>query len=208
MDGLPRPASASSFNSDHLPTTSTPPLKQENKPTGWAAIAQKAAALPEQDLTPAASPSLAARTFNNPTTVPRNRKGQRIDPPTPEYLRDEVIRLKKLKLCNVHFLKPPCPYGAGCPHQHHPATTPTKKDLEILKLVARMAPCTYGSGCDDPRCIYGHRCPAPEAKDLRALRERGGEVGGKNCIFGAECRFPEELHGMDTTVVKTKVVRG
>jgi len=208
MDDLPRSASASSFSSNHVPTISTPHLKQENKPTGWAAIAQKAAALPERDLTPTASPSLAIRTLNTSNAVPRNRKGQRIDPPNPEYLRDDVARLKKLKLCNVHFLAPPCPYGAGCPHEHHPVTVPTKKDIESLKLVARMAPCTHGSGCDDPKCIYGHRCPAPEAKDLKGLRERGGKVGGKDCIFGSACRFPEELHRMDTTIVKTKVFRG
>ncbi|KAI4785104.1 hypothetical protein E4T44_14190 [Aureobasidium sp. EXF-8845] len=42
--------------------------------------------------------------------IRRNRKGQRIDPPTPEFKKDEVNRLKKLKLCNAYHLRGDCPY--------------------------------------------------------------------------------------------------
>lgn len=52
------------------------------------------------------------------------------------------------------------------------------------------------------RCIYGHRCQAPERLDpTKWPSERG-----KTCIFGPECVFPPELHNVDTNAVKvTKV---
>ncbi|KEQ60374.1 uncharacterized protein M437DRAFT_9982, partial [Aureobasidium melanogenum CBS 110374] len=115
----------------------------------------------------------------------RNRKGQRIDPPTPEFKKDEVNRLKKLKLCNAHHLRHNCPYPDGkCEHDH--LYKCNAKELETLKLVARMSACIHGSDCSDAGCIYGHRCPFPES------RESGSK--GKPCINGENCRFPPEMH--------------
>jgi hypothetical protein len=126
-------------------------------------------------------------------SIRRNKKGQRIDPPTPEFKKDEVNRLKKLKLCNAHYLREDCPYPDGkCSHDHLYKTT--AKELETLKLVARMSACIHGSECPDPKCIYGHRCPFPESKDA--------SMRGKTCINGKNCRFPDAMHNMDMIAVR------
>jgi hypothetical protein len=120
--------------------------------------------------------------------------------PTIKYDKTEVDRVRKMKMCNVHYLRQECPYGDKCTHKHD--RKPTKQELEWLKVVARMAACRNGSGCDDPKCIYGHRCQAPERLDKAKFLHDGG----KSCIFGPDCVFPAELHSMDTVVVKmTKV---
>ena len=126
-----------------------------------------------------------------PDHVPRNRKGQRIDPVI-KHDKEEVDRVKRLKLCNVHFLRRQCPYGDGCSHDHK--YRPTHNELKTLSLVARMAPCVRGSECEDPKCLYGHHCMAPEGREK-----------GKLCIFGDGCKFPRDLHGIDR--VSVKVVR-
>jgi hypothetical protein len=114
-----------------------------------------------------------------------SQAGHRVDAPVKVYNRDEVNRIKKMKLCNVHYLRPPCQYGSGCSHKHD--FRPLKGELATLRLVARMAPCMNGPQCDDSECIYGHTCPAPDRKDGRL-------EGGKPCIFGKECRFTREMH--------------
>ncbi|KAI9655922.1 MAG: hypothetical protein M1831_004767 [Alyxoria varia] len=126
-----------------------------------------------------------------PEHVPRNRRGQRIDPVI-KHDKEEVDRVKRLKLCNVHFLRRQCPYGDGCSHDHK--YRPTLNELKTLSLVARMAPCVRGSECEDPKCLYGHHCMAPEGREK-----------GKLCIFGDGCKFPRDLHGIDR--VSVKVVR-
>ncbi|KAI5205312.1 hypothetical protein E4T42_04186 [Aureobasidium subglaciale] len=125
--------------------------------------------------------------------VPRNKAGQRIDPPTPEFKKDEVNRLKKLKLCNAFHLRHGCPYPKGkCEHDHTYKCNP--KEVETLKLVARMSACIHGSECSDVSCIYGHRCPFPESRE--------GSMRGRACINGENCRFPAEMHNMDLTIVR------
>ncbi|KAF2825693.1 hypothetical protein CC86DRAFT_34066 [Ophiobolus disseminans] len=130
--------------------------------------------------------------------IARNRAGQRIDPPCRSYDKAEVDRVKRLKLCNVHFLREECPYDSSCTHLH--AYKATKDELSTLRLVARMAPCSNGSGCQDIKCIYGHRCPAPPHRTHPVK-------GTKSCIFGESCKFPPELHDIDTNVVKMLVIR-
>ncbi|KAH0346042.1 HIT-like protein, partial [Aureobasidium melanogenum] len=155
--------------------------------TSWAMAAKKGAAVkaPPQS-------SIKERELSI-DGICRNRKGQRIDPPTPEFKKDEVNRLKKLKLCNAHHLRHNCPYPDGkCEHDH--LYKCNAKELETLKLVARMSACIHGSDCSDAGCIYGHRCPFPES------RESGSK--GKPCINGENCRFPPEMHKMDTTPVR------
>ncbi|KAI9827352.1 MAG: hypothetical protein M1819_006995 [Sarea resinae] len=146
-------------------------------PSTWASAAMQA---PAYVASPPATPQ--------PTTqgVPRNKYGERVDP-EPKYDRNDVKRIKSLKLCNVHHLRGDCPYGDECSHDH--TYKLTKSELETLKYIARLAPCRYGKECDDPECIYGHRCPL-------------GKPGSRDCIFGDKCRFPEELHGVDTNVVR------
>lgn len=156
--------------------------------TSWAMAAKKGAAVK------APPKQVVSEKEQLPADgIRRNRKGQRIDPPTPEFKKDEVNRVKKLKLCNAHHLRRNCQYADGkCEHDHSYKCNP--KELETLKLVARMSACIHGSECSDVGCIYGHRCPFPGSK-------QGGSKE-KPCINGAECRFPAEMHNMDTTAVR------
>jgi hypothetical protein len=180
---LPRTPSSSTLASDGLAAATKPAL------TGWAAKA--AAPAPPMTELP------TYRRVIRDEVVARNRSGQRVYPSCKDYDKSEVDRVKKLKLCNVHFLRHECPYDANCTHVHN--YKPTKEELNTLRLVARMAPCVHGSGCDEMKCIYGHKCPAPPA--------RNGVKGTKSCIFGEGCKFAPELHDIDTNVVKTLVVR-
>jgi hypothetical protein len=156
----------------------------------WAALAAAPAPPPKKE-EPIYKPA------QRDEVIARNRDLQRVDPPCRDYDKTEVDRVKKLKLCNVHYLRQECPYGNECTHSH--AYKPTKEETNTLKLVARMAPCVYGTACTDVRCIYGHCCPAP--------RSRNAVKGTKTCIFGDQCKFPVELHDIDRNVVKTLVIR-
>jgi hypothetical protein len=180
---LPRTPSSSTLASDGMPAI---------KPTmnSWAAKA--AAPAPPFSASPSYLPA------NRDEVIARNRSGQRVDPHCRDYDKTEVDRVKKIKMCNVHFLRKECPYEDNCTHLHNYA--PTDGEIATLRLVARMAPCQNGSGCSDIKCIYGHRCPAPSAKTKLPK-------GTKNCIFGDACKFPDELHDIDCDVVKTLVIR-
>ncbi|KAJ5398035.1 hypothetical protein N7509_006148 [Penicillium cosmopolitanum] len=127
-----------------------------------------------------------------PKTVERNKYGQRVDRLDFKSIpRDELNRLKKLKLCNYHFLLGECPNEENCYHDHDRKLT--RQELHILSAIARMTPCRFGLECDDPECIYGHRCPQ-------------SEPGKKTCFRGDSCRFEPVAHGIDTNIVKvTKV---
>lgn len=127
-----------------------------------------------------------------PRTVERNRYGQRVDRFDFKSIpREELNRLKKLKLCNYHFLLGECPNEESCYHDHDRKLT--KQELHVLSAIARMTPCRFGLECDDPECIYGHRCPQ-------------SEPGKKTCFRGDTCRFEPVAHGIDTNIVKvTKV---
>ncbi|KAG9843213.1 hypothetical protein KCU98_g5518, partial [Aureobasidium melanogenum] len=176
------------LHSRHVSASSNQSVESSAMPvTSWAMAAKKGAAVKAPPQSSTKERELSA------DGIRRNRKGQRIDPPTPEFKKDEVNRLKKLKLCNAHHLRHNCPYPDGkCEHDH--LYKCNAKELETLKLVARMSACIHGSECSDAGCIYGHRCPFPES------RESGSK--GKPCINGENCRFPPEMHNMDTTVVR------
>tara|TARA_R110002003_G_scaffold109_3_gene9109 strand:- start:1247 stop:2194 length:948 start_codon:yes stop_codon:yes gene_type:complete len=179
---LPRTPSASTLASDSFPNL--------GKTVSWASKA--AAPPPPVSDAPVYKPALREE------QIARNRAGQRVDPQTKDYDKTEVDRVKKLKLCNVHFLRKECPYDTNCTHAHK--YNATADEIRTLRLVARMAPCTNGSGCQDLKCIYGHRCPAPPHKYNHVK-------GTKSCIFGEACKFPPELHDIDMNVVKTMVIR-
>ncbi|KAL2819127.1 hypothetical protein BJX63DRAFT_382445 [Aspergillus granulosus] len=128
---------------------------------------------------------------SRPKIVERNKYGQRVDRLDIQSIpREEVNRIKKLKLCNYLFLQGECP-NDNCHHDH--SRKLTKSELQTLTAVARMTPCRYGLECDDPECMYGHRCPQ-------------SEPGRKDCYWGSNCRFNTAAHGIDTNIVKvTKV---
>lgn len=124
-------------------------------------------------------------------TVERNKYGQRVDRLDFKNIpREEMARIKKMKLCNFHFLLGECPNN-NCYHDHTHKLT--KNERVILEAIARTTPCHYGLECDDPDCIYGHRCPQ-------------SEPGRKDCYWGSSCRFDTAAHGIDTNIVKvTKI---
>ncbi|KAL4912275.1 hypothetical protein BDW62DRAFT_26094 [Aspergillus aurantiobrunneus] len=128
---------------------------------------------------------------SRPKVVERNKYGQRVDRLDIQSIpREEVNRIKKLKLCNYYYLQGECP-NENCHHDH--SRKLTKTELLTLTAVARMTPCRYGLECDDPECMYGHRCPQ-------------SETGRKDCYWGSSCRFSTAAHGIDTNIVKvTKV---
>jgi len=191
MAGLPGTSSCSTTTSDD-PSTPKP-----TKPTTttWAS---KAAAPAPPPAAPAPPVQPVKMVKESEAVFARNRVGQRVDPYCKDYDKTEVDRIKRMKLCNVHFLRAECPYDKQCTHIHNYELT--ADEAETLRLVARMAPCIYGSGCADPRCIYGHRCQAPRSKTHHAKDT-------KSCIFGDTCKFPPELHDIDTEIVKLLVVR-
>lgn len=178
-----RTPSSSTLASDGLPVTAKPILN-------WAA---RAAAPP-----PPSSPKPNYEPVSREEMIARNRHGQRVDPATRDYDKAEVDRVKTMKLCNVHFLRQECPFKDNYTHVHD--YKPSSGEIATLRLVARMAPCQNGSGCQDVKCMYGHRCPAPYARNVL-------DKGKKPCIFGEACKFPIELHDLDCNVVKTLVIR-
>lgn len=144
-------------------------------PQTWASTATM---LPTRMASPPATPKPSQST---PQGIPRNRYGQRVDP-EPKGDRYDARRVKTLKMCNVHFLRGDCGFGGDCTHSH--TYKPSAGELATLRYVVRLSPCRMGADCDDPKCMYGHHCPA-----------------GNPCFLGENCRFPEEQHNIDTRVV-------
>ena len=139
---------------------------------------------PEVIASPPPTPKPASSKVDSTSSeveVPRNRYGYRVDPEI-KFDKVEVYRIKKLKLCNVHYLRGDCYYD-NCTHDHD--YKPTKAELHTLRCIARMVPCRMGGECDDVKCIYGHRC-----------------LAGSPCVFGDKCKFSEDMHNVDTRVVK------
>lgn len=164
---------------------------QTAKPANsWAKLAITAADLPQTNTAPPREQVPVAR---------HNKKGQRIDPPIPVVEESELYRVKKIKMCNQHYLgKDGCGRPSGkCGHRHD--YRPSASEMKTLVRVSRETPCRNGVGCDEPACIYGHRCPFAVATE--------GTMRGIGCLMGTDCRFPIEMHGItDSTAVKfTKI---
>ena len=136
--GAIRTPSASTTNSSMNPMASS-----------WASTA---ISTPAHVASPPPTPKPA--TSKTANEIPRNRYGQRVDPYM-EYDKNEVKRVQKIHMCNVHYLRHDCPYGDDCTHDHF--YSPNKNELKTLKYVGRMTPCRFGTDCDDTKCIYGHR---------------------------------------------------
>lgn len=130
------------------PTPSSAASSMNPMATSWASTA---VANVGRMVSPPPTPQPAPATAQ---TIPRNRHGQRIDPVV-KFDANEVERVKKLKMCNVHFLRHDCLFGDDCTHDHF--YKPNKNELQTLRHVARMTPCKFGTECDEIKCIYGHR---------------------------------------------------
>jgi len=178
----PNPAPASLTRTSTNTTSSS-----SSAPNSWTSWASMTASTPGAIVTTSSKPS----TPTPSSAVERNKFGQRIDPGDFKSVpKEELSRVKKMKLCNVYFLLGECP-NVSCYHDHTHKLT--KNERVILQAIARMTPCRFGLDCDDPKCIYGHRCPQSEA-------------GKKECFWGSNCRFDVAAHGIDTNVVKvTKI---
>ncbi|KAL9623362.1 MAG: hypothetical protein Q9160_002255 [Pyrenula sp. 1 TL-2023] len=147
-----------------------------------------------------ASPSLQGSTLSStygissppplPTLIKRNRQGQRIDDVDKTIPNQDVQRIKKLKLCNVFYLLGAC-HNSDCQHDHSKNLSNYEK--RVLGIVARMTPCHARTECENPRCIYGHRCPQ-------------NDPGRQDCYYRENCHFWGWGHGIDETVVKTTKV--
>lgn len=133
----------------HTPSTSTSSSVVNPVVASWAAKAVSVP--PAQIVSPPLTPKPAGASSAN---IPRNKFGQRVDP-VMKYDMNEVKRVQKIHMCNVHFLRRDCPYGDDCTHDHY--YKPNKNELDTLKFVARQTACKFGSACDDIKCIYGHR---------------------------------------------------
>jgi len=70
----------------------------------------------------------------------------------PGVSREEVERVRGLKLCSWLFLRGEC---GGCPRNHHHRPL-SDAEFEALWYIARQRPCTKREGCADPMCIWGH----------------------------------------------------
>ncbi|KAF7187199.1 hypothetical protein HII31_11454 [Pseudocercospora fuligena] len=172
--------------SEAAPSVSTP------TGGGWANIAKGSAHLPYKDLTK----KVAVEPLPTGPAVLLNKYDQRIDVDM-EYDHDKVFSLKKIKLCNQHYIgRGCCHYQAGnrnCPHRHDAILS--AEDRKWLRVVARETVCKKGTACLELDCIYGHHCPYPKQTE--------GPQKGVACINGVSCRFAKEMHGMDKTVAKT-----
>ncbi|KAK1978457.1 hypothetical protein LZ30DRAFT_728836 [Colletotrichum cereale] len=88
--------------------------------------------------------------------VYRNRAGQRVDPPISCSQQDFII-MKNKKMCNNFHLTGRCYHkemSGRCSHEHGPSPSP--RELQALRAVARQSYCHSGLDCSDPNCLFGH----------------------------------------------------
>ncbi|KAI9871463.1 MAG: hypothetical protein M1830_002884, partial [Pleopsidium flavum] len=121
-----QPAAAIARTISNTNTSSLSPMA-----SSWASTAMT---VPAHVASPPPTPKPASSSLG----IPRNRYGQRVDPIL-NYDKNEVNRVKKIHMCNVHYLRGDCPYGDDCSHDH--GYKPTKNEFTTLKYVARMTPC-------------------------------------------------------------------
>lgn len=136
---LSTPTNPLSRVSSNTTTTSSSsnPAAIPNPLTSWAA---KTAAPFVPSAQPGKSPVSPATVKEFPSTpgVDRNRLGQRIDQLDTTIPNEDIRRVKKLKLCNVHFLLGNC-HNDRCTHDHNYKLS--KHDKKCLEMVSKMTPC-------------------------------------------------------------------
>lgn len=151
-----------------------PPPSKSPKPSSWASAAAYVPAAKLMDRIALERPP--AR--ETQTGIPRNSRKQRVDPPlTTSVLA--IARLKTRRMCINFHLGGYCPFPE-CWYEHGERLK--GKELTALRYVSRLAPCKNGLYCDDEDCFSGHQCQPKEC-------------------HGATCRFPDEMHRVDTKIV-------
>lgn len=106
----PTPSIRSLIDLPRIPSASTlDGLATVSKTKNWAALVAAPPPIPEK-------PIAGYGPTNREDVIARNRIGQRIDPVCRDYDKVEVDRVRRIKMCNVHFLRQECPYGNACTH--------------------------------------------------------------------------------------------
>lgn len=86
--------------------------------------------------------------------IPRNRAGQRVDPPI-KFNKVLRLQMSREKWCSNHQLKGVCPF-AVCEFKHDLLDEAGRNALLSL---ARGNPCRRGNSCNEKDCYAGHHCP-------------------------------------------------
>ena len=153
--------------------STTPPQSMSPKLPSYATtVASAKAEVPDNVITPRRDPPAEG-------IVPVNSKNQRVDLPI-KVSQTTVHSLRSKKWCNSHYLLGYCGY-LNCTYEHKVVLNDAQKNA--LRIMARQAPCAMMLDCDDPNCLFGHRCP------------------GNPCTWGTNCKFPSEMHNVDTKAV-------
>ncbi|KAK3072200.1 hypothetical protein LTR53_007231 [Teratosphaeriaceae sp. CCFEE 6253] len=115
-------------------------------------------------------------------TIKYNRAGHRIDMPVPYDTQiSETFMNMHPKPCYEYYLRE-C-RQTFCGFNHGLVLTPARRNA--LLNMGRRRPC-WLTTCKDASCYFGHRC------------SRDGF-----CNRGATCKFPDEMHNVDTNVATT-----
>ncbi|KAK9578862.1 hypothetical protein V6Z94_005964 [Aspergillus fumigatus] len=157
-------------------TTATPP----RTPTPNYAAAAKATPPTQTSSVVVSAPANGVSKLRLPIYL--NNRGQRVDIPLRYTSKENMERLKRMKLCNQFHLSGSCTFGNNCAHKHGPSLTDT--EITDLMYIARSSVCPNGIFCRDKTCVCGHRCMQ------------------KSCS-GHGRRFPESMHGVDTHIVNS-----
>ncbi|KAL4978990.1 hypothetical protein BDW66DRAFT_164193 [Aspergillus desertorum] len=139
---------------------------------------------------PASATTAATSIANKPKAKPRllvclNARNQRVDSSLKISSREAITAIKRRKFCNQFHILGFCRHMQydSCTHEHGPELS--EQELNDLVYIARLTPCSSGLMCRNVDCISGHRCPHHE-----------------NCLY-KDCRFPPDMHKVDTVIVRT-----
>ncbi|KAL8951514.1 MAG: hypothetical protein Q9222_002517 [Ikaeria aurantiellina] len=153
--------------------STTPPRSMSPGVTSYASTAATARF---EDASTPLSPKVIAQPAGK---VAQNSKGQRVDRPI-KVSQTTIQSIKGRRWCNSHHLLGYCGFE-NCSYEHNAQLTDAQKNA--LRTLTRQLPCSIGLDCDDPDCYFGHRCP------------------GNPCTWGSACKFPLEMHHVDTKIV-------
>ena len=115
-------------------------------------------------------------------TIPRNRIGQRVDPPV-DFDKELRAKMQKERWCSNYHLKGSCPINE-CRFRHGTLDNAGKNALLSL---TRGNYCRNGNGCKEPDCYAGHQCPY------------------EPCNKEKDCHFPPEMHVADKQIVNMEL---
>lgn len=158
----------------------TPP---RTPPHNYASVAKAASSLPSPPPETHTAPNTETDRSKIKLVLHRNARGQRVDNPVKCSSKANVDILKPQKLCNQFHVIGYCRFGDYCTHTHGPRQL-NLQELKDLIYIARTSVCPSGPYCDDLNCLCGHRCP-------------------REGCYAFSCKFPDYMHGTDTTVVST-----